>query len=502
MKEVIKVSIAGVSFTVEKEAYREVENYLSELKKYYKSEAGADEIIEDIEERIAELFIERGGKDRIVTFSDVNAVIDILGRPFLSQDATGIDVNPKKRLFRDTDNAIIGGVCSGFAAYLNMDPVWIRIIYILIFFVLASPMYFIRNYIGLGGMGGFSSAALVYFILWVIIPAAKTVSQKCAMRGVSPGVEEIRNRVKEGVGNISSEINNLNNRSCSGNFFSTIGKALSFFIGFILFLISVSGLVSGFVAFIGAKWFDNISAIGALDYINIDVNVVWFKILAICCFFLPFIGMLYASIKLMVRFKAPKWRPGLIIFLFWILSLFAFVAVCFIGLKPYYNSYREKDEMVFNKDYDTLYVDYNAVQTNAKMRLYADADSDDLSLMYLVKAGDNYEYVTYPKLRIIKDKEITSPKLVYSHKYYTGMSAFSDDELFMQKDKIVNLSDSLMTINPVIYSKQNKYKGESGYIRLYVPQNTKVICVNPFNHVFDKGNKYRTSYNKQWWFNY
>lgn len=502
MKEVIKVSLAGVSFTIEKEAYREIENYLSELKRYYDNEPGRDEIIEDIEERIAELLIEKGCKERIVTFGDVNCVIDILGRPYVNQDVNMIGNPPKKRLYRDLDNAIVGGVCSGFAAYLNMDPVWARIIYILFFFFLASPFYFIRSFIGFGGMSGFTFSVLVYCVLWIIIPSAKTITQKCAMRGVSPGVDEIKNRVKDGVSSFGNELNNLGKKSASG-LGNIIGRAIKLFFGIILFIISIGGLISGFVLFLGAKWFDNISLLGAVDYVNFNVDFFWLKIFGLLCFFLPFIGILYLSIKLIIGFKSPKWKPGVILFLLWITSLFTFAVMCAIGAKPYYNKDKLYDNISFKKNYDTLVVKFPSYKVSPTIKMYADADKDDVDLMFLKKDGEGYEYVTYPKLRVYRDSTISTPYITYTHSFYTGLNAFSDYELKMTKENIININDSLLTIYPMVYSKINKYGGEKGSIKLYVPYAATVILEEPFQHVFAKGSKFRSTINsKTWWFGY
>ena len=136
MKEVLKVSIARVSFTMEKEAHKELDQYLDNLRGYYREESGRDEILDDIEERVAELILERGGKERVVTLEDINAVITILGKPYESESPFEEGAHPanegvKKSFYRDPEHGVLGGVCSGFAAYSGWDVVWVRILFLL-----------------------------------------------------------------------------------------------------------------------------------------------------------------------------------------------------------------------------------------------------------------------------------------------------------------------------------------------------------------------------------
>ena len=457
MKEVVNVSIGGVALTIEKEAYKEIGLYLSELKKYYSNEAGSDEIIEDIEERIAELICEKGGKDRIVTLAEVNIIIEILGRPYVSDLNQTQNSDVKKRLYRDTENAVIGGVCSGFGAYTGIDSVIVRIGYILLFVLLSTPIFMFKRVIGLGGMSTFTFAALVYCILWVIIPAAKTVAQRCAMKGVSTGVDEIKNKMRDSVNGLGREFESVKKRSTTQKVGSAIGRAFSIIIGIILFGISISGLITGCIMFAGFSFFDGISVFGILDYVNVNFNMSILKILGIVCYFLPFIGILYASIRLMFGFKSPKWKPGLIIFIIWIVSLLSFTAISAIAAKPYYNSEELRESITLNRDYDTLYLNYKPIPTGVNAKMYAKAEAKDLSLMYLKKIENGYEYIVYPKLRIYRDTTISEPRIDYKHEFYTGISAFSENELMLTKDNVINVKDSLVSVFPVYYSKANKY---------------------------------------------
>ena len=128
MKKVIKVSIGNLAFTIEEDGFLLIKGYLDELQDHYSSNESGKEIVEGIEERMAELFVEKSGANSVVSVAVINDVISILGRPSAIDDqesdvrsaSPGVNYNkPVKRLFRNPDNRILGGVCSGLAIHLS-----------------------------------------------------------------------------------------------------------------------------------------------------------------------------------------------------------------------------------------------------------------------------------------------------------------------------------------------------------------------------------------------
>lgn len=174
MKKTISANIAGVLFQIDEDAYVKLEEYFYRIESGYQNKADAKEIVNDLESRMAELLEERIGKQsRIVTIDDVNWAISKLGRP------EDIGANPSgsssgheskyyytsRRLYRDPDNRVLGGVCSGIGAYFDIDPVIIRVIFVVSLFIGFGP--------------------LLYIILWIVVPAAYTPAQKREMHGRS-----------------------------------------------------------------------------------------------------------------------------------------------------------------------------------------------------------------------------------------------------------------------------------------------------------------------------
>lgn len=212
MKKVVKVSIGSLAFTLEEDAFNTLNFYLNDLKSHYNSKPNGSEIIEGIEERIADLFMEKNGKDNVVPISIVNEVIAILGKPddFDEEESTQTNnerttttpLPAPKKLFRDTDNKVLGGVCSGLGVYFNIDRVLVRIIFLvlLIGFSLLDIHF-----------GGTSAMVLIYIGMWILVPEAKTIEQKCAMHGETPDINNIKRRVEDYGSNYGRGNNSGNN---------------------------------------------------------------------------------------------------------------------------------------------------------------------------------------------------------------------------------------------------------------------------------------------------
>jgi len=174
MKKVININFQGRVIPIEESAYEELKNYTDSLRRYFAREEGRDEIINDIENRIAELFTERLKKNTegCITDNDLNEIIASIGRPedFDGEGeesaTTGIKTGatagssqssgtaePRGSLYRSDNDKVLGGVCSGLASYLRIDPTIVRILFALITF------------------GGFGSGVLLYIILWIVLPS-------------------------------------------------------------------------------------------------------------------------------------------------------------------------------------------------------------------------------------------------------------------------------------------------------------------------------------------
>ncbi|MDP4224054.1 MAG: PspC domain-containing protein [Bacteroidota bacterium] len=185
MKITVSINLGGYSFNIDEDAYSELKRYLRNLELHFAGEESSSEILSDIETRMAELFRARlTVYKQVITIADVNEVISVMGNPEDISDNEGPSPKEKfstpgaHRMYRDPDKRIIGGVCTGMGAYWDMEPWIIRGIFI----VLAMA----------GGLG-----ILIYLILYVVLPEAKTTAQKIEMKGDPVNIHNIKEAVKK-----------------------------------------------------------------------------------------------------------------------------------------------------------------------------------------------------------------------------------------------------------------------------------------------------------------
>ena len=188
MNKTVTVNIGGIVFHIDENAYERFKQYLESIRVHFTGSDGRDEIMQDIESRIAEMFQDRiKDQKQVITLADVEEVTVLMGRPEEFGDnesrekESEIDsstIKVKRRLFRNSDDKLLGGVCSGIAAYFDIESVWVRLIFAVVFFF--------------GGSG-----FILYLILWFIIPKAQTTADKLMMKGEPVTVSNIEKNVQE-----------------------------------------------------------------------------------------------------------------------------------------------------------------------------------------------------------------------------------------------------------------------------------------------------------------
>ena len=204
MNTIKDIHLSHVKFTLDDEAYNILKAYLNKLSVAFSSNASKDEILEDIESHIAELFSKNNTVNQVISVSEVNKAIEVLGTPEeLAEDETEAqshskNSNTNKKLFRDIDNSYVGGVASGLSHYFGISPAWIRVLFILFFFL---PIPF---------------TTLAYIILWVVVPAAKTSGDKIRMTGEAVSVASIKKKVESVLPEIEKEILNFDKEYANG----------------------------------------------------------------------------------------------------------------------------------------------------------------------------------------------------------------------------------------------------------------------------------------------
>ncbi len=242
MNKTVTVNIGGMVFHIEEHAYDKLKKYLEAIRGYFTTSDGRDEIIQDIESRIAEMFTERIGSNRqVVVEADVEFMIDTMGRPEQVAGETDDDSNSSnntnqtyqstsrtghRRLYRDPEDKVVGGVCSGISYYFGIDPIWMRLAFAVAFFV-------------------YGTGFLLYILLMIIIPKAKTTAEKLEMKGQPVNIDNIKKSIQDEVEDIKTRLNSnqgkMNFSRGTGTistFFEALGEIL---IGAIRIIAKVAG---------------------------------------------------------------------------------------------------------------------------------------------------------------------------------------------------------------------------------------------------------------------
>lgn len=184
MKITVSINLGGYSFNIDEDAYAELKRYLKNLELHFAGEESSSEILSDIESRMSELFRSKlTTYKQVINIDDVRQVESVMGTPEDISDNEGPSARDKfsspgyHRMYRDTDHRVIGGVCAGIAAYWNIELWLVRVI----FFVLAMM-----------GVG-----ILIYLILYIVLPEARTTAEKIAMKGNPVNIHNIKDSVKQ-----------------------------------------------------------------------------------------------------------------------------------------------------------------------------------------------------------------------------------------------------------------------------------------------------------------
>lgn len=236
MKKTLTINLGGTVFHIDEDAYQLLDKYLSNLRIHFKQEEGSDEIMNDFEMRISELFSERIRLGyEVITIVEVENVIKRMGKPeelfdtdeteSKSEQSHNATTKEKqtihRRLFRNPDDRMIGGVASGLAAYFGWDSTAIRIALILLI-VLTKGV-----------------TIPVYIILWIVIPEARTAAQKLQMHGKSVTIENIGKTVTDGFENVSENVNNYINSDKPRTLFQRILDVFVSIVGILLKVVLV-----------------------------------------------------------------------------------------------------------------------------------------------------------------------------------------------------------------------------------------------------------------------
>lgn len=370
MKEVKKCSISGVAFTMDTDAFEALGIYLESLRRTYKDTADGAEIVADIEARIAELILSAQDNTRVVEEPLIRNIIRQMGTPEdISDQSADHDLQydtPRipRRLYRDTENAKLGGVCAGIGKYFDIDPVWVRLaLFLPLLFTCFGWVPFLHWFSPMFG-NLFGIFLICYFIMWFAVPAARTARQKLEMNG-----EKI---TAQSIGEVTTAAASTDADSRAkpivAEAVSVFGKVvlilLKIFAGVLVFglIMAACALIIGlFAVIVGGPEFVHLG--------NLESFSLWIPILGILSALIPVILLIYVLMCLIASRK-PGGKTVLVTFLLWLASIIAVSCVAIrenVGGK--FRSKRKAIEQVFRSE---IIIDNDTTTLERLLREYDD----------------------------------------------------------------------------------------------------------------------------------
>ena len=391
MNTTVTIHLAHTLFHIDSDAFALLKNYLNKLEKSFSKTEGKQEILEDIEVRIAELFSQYTIREGyVISEKNVNDIIEILGSPEdISEEETQEESTKsyaQKKLYRDTDERIIGGVASGLGHYFGIDRVWIRLI--LIILVLSS----------IGGV------VFVYILLWALIPEAKTTSEKLRMRGEPVNISNIEKKIKEGLDDVTQKVKSVDYSEVGDDLEKKSIKFSEMLERLILLLVSIASKIIGFfmilfstIVLIGLLF--SVAIFGFISSIEIPPEILFltmntdlplwaFSLLLLFGVGIPFtfifvLGLRLLTSKRKLMNNSTKYTLGVI----WITSL---LLISFTIAREFrsnaFTARTTQNELIDMNTKDTLRIRLNTVQYDNEILIFNAThliynDEDELNLL-------------------------------------------------------------------------------------------------------------------------
>ncbi len=476
MKKTFTINISGTVFHIEDDAYEKLQGYLLKLKQHFGNTEEGREIITDIEARIAELFNEKSSDDKkVVTLEWVEEIIETMGTPedFLEEEGEE-EVAPgkskrKRRLYRDPDHRVLGGVCGGLGAYFNMDPVILRIIMVVLFLL---------NGIGL----------LAYLVLWIAVPKARTTAQRLEMRGKEVTVSNIESSIKEEVKEVKESVKKFKESKTYNKgqekmsefgdiVYSILKVALKVFvviIGVILILSGFFGLLGmistmivghSIVANVPMIWTPELHMPGFLNHFITPGSATIGMISAGLLVGIPLLAMLFIGTKLVFRYKSNNAAIALSMVGLWLIALVAIVVVSASQV----GNFKDKTSLASSEtiecnDCQTLYLEL----AEDRWENYSELDFEMDRFKVVVSDGEEV-LLGKPKL----DVEDASGErfVVVVRKSSRGSSQSDAKENIEEITYTFNQQDSTLLFDPYFrIDEDGKWRDQEVKITVKVPE--------------------------------
>jgi len=367
MNKTVNSNIGGFFFHIDEDAYQKLVRYFDAVKKSLSNSSGTEEIMKDIEMRVAELLqAKQGAEKAIVSSKDIDEVIVVMGQPedyrideegAAPPQYTTFHAN-RKKLYRDKDRSTIGGVCTGLGHYFGVDAVVFKVLFLLLFF-------------------GLGTGFIAYIVLWIAMPAAITTSEKLEMTGAPVTISNIEKKVREEFDTVANKFKNVNDefgpkvRQGAESFGSKITellevmvKAFAKIVGvFIVFVSSVT-LIAVTIASVFLMLSSNFQENFIFDHIRTPIGLdfpLWAQgILLLLLVGIPFFFLFLLGLKLLNNAtKAIGNSVKYTLLAVWIISLAIFISLAIKKATQFaFDGKDVQKEQIILQPNDTLFVQF------------------------------------------------------------------------------------------------------------------------------------------------
>ena len=476
MNKTVNINLGGMFFHIDEDAYQKLTRYFDAIKRSLSKSSGQEEIIKDIEMRVSELLTEKQKTEKhVVTIREVDEVITVMGQPedyIIEEDAPNTTSNrdyaaPRstKKLYRDKENGMIGGVATGLGHYFGIDAVWLKIMFLIFVFA------------------GFGTGILAYIILWIVTPEAVTTSEKLEMTGEPVTISNIEKKVREEFDSVSGKIKNADydkfgNQVKSGaeklgsglgDFIMTVFKIFAKFLGVILIMSGLAVLVMLFISVftlgtsvsMNLPWKSFVEAGNFTDYPVWVFGLIMFFAVGIPFFFMTLLGFKLLAPNMNSIGNIAKYT----LLALWLIAVSLAISIGIKQASAFAVSGRtvQKETLNINTK-DTLLIKF-------KHNDYFAKDVDDRNAFMITKDSLNNDIIYSNEISIKIEKSDEKYAYIQIEKEAKGGSlseAKKRSEAIRYSYKMIG--NQLILDNYLLTDAKNKFRDQEVEITLYLPK--------------------------------
>lgn len=457
MNKTVNINIGGLFFHIDEDAYQKLSKYFDAIKRSLSNSSGKEEIMKDIEMRVAELFTERQKSDKhVINTKDVEEVVTIMGQPEdyriddVAEEAKPFNYvsTSRKKLYRDKERGSIAGVCTGLGHYFGVDSAWIKIAFLATAFA------------------GFGFGIVVYLILWIALPEALTTSEKLEMRGEPVTISTIEKKVRAEFDSVSDKIKNANYDELGnrvkhgaetvgdklGGVFTSVFEAFAKAIGVLIIIFSSLTLFGVFITSIVAIFSSSLPQNTLINHFRTPLGLetpLWIQgILFLLTLGIPFFFLLILGLKLVVtNYKSIGTVAKYTLLAVWIIAVGILIS---LGINEFTQISSEakdvKKEVINITPNDTLQISFKnndfydkGVNNHTDFRLTQNETNQDVIYsnnvsIKIMKTDEALPYLQIEKLAYGKtadEAKKRAEKIKYSYKI-VGNQLILDDYLLSE----------------------------------------------------------------------